>query len=130
MAAATVVAILNTALNKPKNSSSIGGGSAARTVPTFCEAGVDCRPIACVAHLKCILCDTVSMITYTVTGKFEQTGFHVAIAGSLGHRQTVLGFATKAAAEAWITHDKRLTDAVRPVLALAEPRSDPERAGA
>jgi hypothetical protein len=91
---------------------------------------VDCRPIACVAHLKCILCDTVSMITYTVTGKFEQTGFHVAIAGSLGHRQTVLGFATKAAAEAWITHDKRLTDAVRPVLALAEPRSDPERAGA
>jgi hypothetical protein len=96
MAAATVVAILNTALNKPKNSSSIGGGSAARTVPTFCEVGVDCRPIACVAHLKCILCDTVSMITYTVTGKFEQTGFHVAIAGSLGHRQTVLGFATKA----------------------------------
>jgi hypothetical protein len=130
MAAATVVAILNTALNKPKNSSSIGGGSTARTVPPFCEAGVDCRPIACVAHLNCILCDTVSMITYTVTGKFEQTGFHVAIAGSLGHRQTVLGFATKAAAEAWITHDKRLTDAVRPVLALAEPRSDPERAGA
>jgi hypothetical protein len=68
------------------------------------------------------------MITYTVTDKFEQTGFHVAIAGSLGHRQTILGFATKAAAEAWITHDKRLTDAV--LLALAEPRSDPERAGA
>jgi hypothetical protein len=130
MAAATVVGILNTAISKPKNSSSIGGGSAARTVPTFCEVGVDCRPIASVAHLKCVLCETVSMTTYTVTGKFEQTGFHVAIAGSLGHRQTILGFATKAAAEAWITHDKRLTDAVRPVLTLAEPRSDPERAGA
>ena len=88
---------------------------------------MDCRSIASVAHLKCVLCETVSMTTYTVTGKFEQTGFHVAIAGKLGHRQTILGFATKAAAEAWITHDKRLTDAVRPVLALAELR-DPERA--
>ena len=93
------------------------------------RGGLQVTSIASVAHLKCVLCDTVSMIKYTVTDKFEQTGFHVAIAGSLGHRQTILGFATKAAAEAWITHDKRLTDAVRPVLALAEPRSDPERAG-
>ena len=46
------------------------------------------------------------MAIYTVIQKVDQTGFHVAIVGSDGVRQTILGFATQADAEAWISRDK------------------------
>ena len=49
------------------------------------------------------------MITYTVNASADQTGFHVKIAGSDGNRQTILGFGTERAADAWIANDKRLT---------------------
>ena len=50
------------------------------------------------------------MITYTVHASADQTGFHVKIAGSEGNRQTILGFGTESAADAWIADDQRLTD--------------------
>jgi hypothetical protein len=46
------------------------------------------------------------MDTYTVILKVDCTGFHVAIVGSNGVRQTLLGFETRADAEAWILRDK------------------------
>jgi hypothetical protein len=51
------------------------------------------------------------MATYTVVPRVERTGFHVAVRGSDGIRQTILGFETRAEAEAWIDHDKRLSAA-------------------
>jgi hypothetical protein len=45
------------------------------------------------------------MATYTVTRNADHT-FHVAIVGNDGARQTLLGFATQAEAEAWITWDR------------------------
>jgi hypothetical protein len=54
------------------------------------------------------------MTTYTVVPKADRTGFHVAIRGSNGTRQTVLGFKTNAEAEAWIDQDKRLSAAEAP----------------
>jgi hypothetical protein len=52
-------------------------------------------------------------IAYTVIPKVDHTGFHVAIVGSNGIRQTLLGFDTRADAEAWISRDKRLGAANR-----------------
>jgi hypothetical protein len=51
------------------------------------------------------------MATYTVVHGVDRTGFHVAIQGSDGIRQTILGFETRVEAEAWIDHDKRLSAA-------------------
>jgi hypothetical protein len=51
------------------------------------------------------------MATYTVVPRVERTGFHVAIQGSDGIRQTILGFETRVEAEAWIASDKRLSAA-------------------
>ena len=51
------------------------------------------------------------MATYTVVPRVERTGFHVAIQGSDGIRQTILGFETRVEAEAWIDSDKRLSAA-------------------
>jgi hypothetical protein len=51
------------------------------------------------------------MATYTVVPRVERAGFHVAIEGSDGIRQTILGFETRAEAEAWIASDKRLSAA-------------------
>ena len=56
------------------------------------------------------MCHTVEMITYTVHASAGQTGFHVKIGGSEGNRQTILGFGTEGAADAWIADDKRLTE--------------------
>jgi hypothetical protein len=49
------------------------------------------------------------MATYTVIPKVDHTGFHVAIVGSNGVRQTLLGFETRADAETWILRDKSLS---------------------
>jgi hypothetical protein len=50
------------------------------------------------------------MTTYTIMPNGDGTGFNVAIAGSNGARQTMLGFANEAEAEAWILQDKRLSE--------------------
>src|SRR5580704_6195325 len=54
------------------------------------------------------------MATYIVIPKVDHTGFHIAIAGSDGVRQTILGFDTRADAEAGILRDKWLSAADRP----------------
>jgi hypothetical protein len=58
------------------------------------------------------------MITYTVVQEANETGFHVAITGSEGNRQKILGFATEAAADIWIARDRRQTDALHSMHAL------------
>src|ERR1700759_2569155 len=50
------------------------------------------------------------MATYTITSAAERGSFDVAIVGNNGTRQTVLGFRTYAAAEAWIADDERRTN--------------------
>ena len=47
------------------------------------------------------------MATYTVAPRSNQSGFDVAVIGDDGARQTMLGFKTKADAEAWIGDDKK-----------------------
>ena len=47
------------------------------------------------------------MATYTVAPRSNQAGFAVAVIGDDGARQTMLGFKTKADAEAWIDDDKK-----------------------
>ncbi len=48
------------------------------------------------------------MTTYTIIPNGDGSGFNIGIAASNGARQTMLGFASEAEAEAWITQDKRL----------------------
>jgi len=48
------------------------------------------------------------MTSYTITPGSDGATFNVVISGANGTRQTLLGFATKSEAEAWITNDKRL----------------------
>ena len=51
------------------------------------------------------------MATYTVTpSETHRDGFDVQIVGDDGVRQTMLGFKTKADAEAWIIEDARTTE--------------------
>jgi hypothetical protein len=59
------------------------------------------------------------MATYTVIPAVDRTGLHVAIQGSDGTRQTILGFETSVEAEAWIEHDRRLSAAQPPGIQLA-----------
>jgi hypothetical protein len=54
------------------------------------------------------------MATYTLIPAVDRKGFHVAIEGSDGIRQTILGFETSVEAEAWIEHDRRLSAAQPP----------------
>ena len=51
------------------------------------------------------------MATYTVTPPNEATGFSVAIVGDNGARQTLLGFDTQEAADAWVLEDRRISAA-------------------
>ena len=46
------------------------------------------------------------MVIYTVTYQADESRFDVRIVGSDGVRQTMLGFQTEAAAEAWIAEDQ------------------------
>jgi hypothetical protein len=48
------------------------------------------------------------MSTYVIIPNSDGSGFNVGIAGADGARQTMLGFESEAAAEAWIIQDKRL----------------------
>jgi hypothetical protein len=51
------------------------------------------------------------MATYTIVPKGDHTGFHVAIVGGDGARQTLLGFNTQADAREWIAWDQWLSAA-------------------
>ena len=51
------------------------------------------------------------MATYTICPGSDQDCFDVAIVGNDGARQTLLGFETRAAAEAWIVEDEYRSDA-------------------
>jgi hypothetical protein len=48
------------------------------------------------------------MTQYTILPHDDGSSFNIGVAGSNGARQTVLGFASEAEAEAWIDQDKRL----------------------
>lgn len=48
------------------------------------------------------------MATYTVTAETAGTGYQVRIVGTNGAKQTMLGFSTKAEAEAWIVSDRAI----------------------
>jgi hypothetical protein len=51
------------------------------------------------------------MATYTISPGTDQDCFDVVIVGDDGARQTLLGFETRAAAEAWIIDDERRSSA-------------------
>jgi hypothetical protein len=51
------------------------------------------------------------MTTYIIIPTDNGTSFNIGIAGADGARQTMLGFASEAEAEAWISQDKRLSGA-------------------
>jgi hypothetical protein len=48
------------------------------------------------------------MTTYIIIPTEDGSSFNIGVAGSNGARQTMLGFASEAEAEAWISQDKRL----------------------
>jgi hypothetical protein len=54
------------------------------------------------------------MTTYTIPAKEDGTGFDVAVIGDDGVHHTVLGFATRADAEAWIAEDSKLPESAEP----------------
>jgi hypothetical protein len=58
------------------------------------------------------------MTQYIIVPNGDGTGFNIAVSGSNGARQTMLGFDTEAEAEAWIAQDKRLDGASQPSLAF------------
>ncbi|HEY4040972.1 MAG TPA: hypothetical protein VGM32_03905 [Rhodopila sp.] len=60
------------------------------------------------------------MTTYTIIPNSDGNGFNIGIAGSDGVRQTMLGFASQAEAEAWISQDKRLNEIALPDLPSTE----------
>ena len=45
--------------------------------------------------------------TYAITSRADLTGFDIAVVAADGSRHTMLGFKTKAEAEAWIQEDQR-----------------------
>ena len=49
------------------------------------------------------------MSTYTIIPRPDQSGYDIAIIGTNGARQTMLGFRTEVEAEAWIAQDERLS---------------------
>jgi hypothetical protein len=54
------------------------------------------------------------MSTYTIIPVGDGVGFNIGVAGTNGARQTIMGFASEADAEAWILQDKRLNAAANP----------------
>jgi hypothetical protein len=49
------------------------------------------------------------MSTYTIIPRPDQSGYDIAIIGTNGARQTMLGFGTMVEAEAWIAQDEWLS---------------------
>jgi hypothetical protein len=49
------------------------------------------------------------MTTYTILPHGDGSSFNISVVGSNGARQTMLGFASEAEAQAWIDRDKRLS---------------------
>ena len=48
-----------------------------------------------------------TMATYTISAETEHGEFDVAVVGNDGTRQTMLGFKSLTAAEAWIAEEER-----------------------
>ena len=48
------------------------------------------------------------MSTYTIVHRERQAGYRVDVVSDDGNRNSVLGFDTKAEAEAWVEADKQL----------------------
>jgi hypothetical protein len=66
-----------------------------------------------------------NMTTYIIIPTADGASFNIGITGSNGARQTMLGFASEAEAEAWISQDKRLDGTpnppeARPAVTAAE----------
>lgn len=55
------------------------------------------------------------MATYEISPEIDR-GFNVKIVGDDGARQTMLGFPTREAAEAWIVDDRRRSHAERDIF--------------
>ena len=51
-----------------------------------------------------------TMATYTISPETEDGGFDIAVVGNDGTRQTMLGFKSHTAAEAWIAEEERRAD--------------------
>jgi hypothetical protein len=49
------------------------------------------------------------MATYQIIPLGDGSGFNIGVADSDGTRRTMLGFASLEEAEAWISHDRRLS---------------------
>jgi hypothetical protein len=47
------------------------------------------------------------MVTYTILPKPDHTGFDIAVKGTDGVRQTMLGFQTEEEARTWIKQDQQ-----------------------
>jgi hypothetical protein len=56
------------------------------------------------------------MTTYTIIPTQDGSGFNIGIASANGARQTMLGFASEAEAEAWIIQDRRLSEVHPPPI--------------
>jgi hypothetical protein len=55
------------------------------------------------------------MTVYSIHPAQNGSGFEISIVSDNGARQTILGFETVAAVDAWIAEDKRLTAARRSI---------------
>jgi hypothetical protein len=64
------------------------------------------------------------MTQYTILPVGDGSGFNVAVSGSDGARNTMLGFASEEEAEAWIALDKRLDGVDASPVALPQPGGD------
>jgi hypothetical protein len=62
------------------------------------------------------------MATYQIIPLGDGSGFNIGVADSDGTRRTMLGFASLEEAEAWISQDRRLSNASRLSDGFAELR--------
>jgi hypothetical protein len=54
------------------------------------------------------------MTAYTIIPRPDQSGYDIAVVGTDGTHQTMLGFKTRAEADAWIAQDERLNGPGKP----------------
>ena len=64
------------------------------------------------------------MATYKLTPHADHVGFDVAVVGGGGCVQTTLGFASEAAANAWINQATRLTKPWATTRTFGRPKDD------
>jgi hypothetical protein len=64
----------------------------------------------------------MGMATYKITPHSDQVGFDVAVMTDGGLVQTTLGFASEAAAKAWVKQATRLTKSLAPRDKFGRPK--------